>query len=49
MLDNHNRLQIMCNRHDKLANNLETQSQINKFKIEEDLNYYKVNNFFFHL
>lgn len=48
MLDNHNRLQIMCNRYDKLANNLETQTQTSKLKIEEDLNYYKVNHFFFY-
>lgn len=43
MLENHNRLQIMCNRHDKFANNSKTQDQINKLKMEEELKYYKVN------
>lgn len=42
ILDNHNRLQTMCNKHDKLVNSLETQGQINKSKLEEELNYYKV-------
>lgn len=43
MLENHNRLQIMCNRHDKFANNSKLQDQINKLKMEEELKYYKVN------
>lgn len=42
ILENHNRLKIMCNRHDKLANNSEIQDQINNLKLEEELNYYKV-------
>lgn len=42
VLDNHNRLQIMCSRHDNLANNIETQTQINKLKMEGELSYYKV-------
>lgn len=44
MLENHNRLQIMCNRHDKFANNSKTQDQINKLKMEEELKYYKLKN-----
>lgn len=43
MLENHNRLQVMCNKHDKFANNMKTQDQINKLKTEEELKYYKVN------
>lgn len=46
MLENHNRLQTMCNKHDNLANNSETQDTINKLKLEEELNYYKVNEIF---
>jgi hypothetical protein len=46
ILENHNRLQTMCNRHDNLANNSKTQDQINKLKLEEELNYYKVNTIF---
>ncbi|KAE9540857.1 hypothetical protein AGLY_004102 [Aphis glycines] len=44
MLENHNRLQIMCNRHDKFANNSKIQDQINKLKMEEELKYYKLKN-----
>ncbi|XP_026808525.1 interaptin-like [Rhopalosiphum maidis] len=44
LLENHNRLQIMCNRHDKFANNNKTQDQINKLKLEEELKYYKLKN-----
>lgn len=43
MLESHNRLQIMCSRHDNFTNNMKTQVQINKLKMEEELNYYKVN------
>jgi len=43
MLENHNRLQVMCNRHDKFANNMKTPDHINKLKTEEELKYYKVN------
>jgi len=43
MLENHNRLQVMCDRHDKFANNMKTPYQINKLKMEEELKYYKVN------
>ncbi|KAL4096747.1 hypothetical protein QTP88_021641 [Uroleucon formosanum] len=42
MLENHNRLQVMCNKHDKFANNMKTQDQINKLKTEEELKYYKI-------
>lgn len=42
MLENHNRLQMLCNRHDKFTNNMKTQDQINKLKTEEELKYYKV-------
>jgi len=42
MLENHNRLQMLCNRHDKFANNMKTQDHINKLKTEEELKYYKV-------
>lgn len=42
LLENHNRLQILCHRHDKLVNNKGTQNQINKLKLEEELSYYKV-------
>ncbi|XP_060877624.1 repetitive organellar protein-like [Metopolophium dirhodum] len=44
MLENHNRLQVMCNRHDKFANNMKTPDQINKLKTEEELKYYKMKN-----
>lgn len=43
MFENHKRLQTMCNRHDKLTNKKETQDQISKLKLEEELNYFKVN------
>jgi len=43
MLENHNRLQMLCNRHDKFTNNMKTQDQNNKLKTEEELKYYKVN------
>lgn len=39
----------MCNRHDKLGNNIETQAQISKLQMEEELNYHKVNNLFLFL
>lgn len=41
MLENHNRLKIICDKHDKLAN-MEIKEQTSKLKIEEELNYYKV-------
>lgn len=44
-MENHNRLQILCDKHntyDKLANSMRTQDQIDKLKMEEELNYYKV-------
>ncbi|XP_025194605.1 interaptin-like [Melanaphis sacchari] len=44
MLENHNRLQIMCNTYDKFAKNNKTQNQINKLKMEEELKYYKFKN-----
>lgn len=43
MLENHNRLKMLCNRHDKFGNNIKNQDQINKLKTEEELKYYKVN------
>lgn len=43
ILENHKRLQNICNKHDNLANNMEVQDEISKFKMEEELNYYKVN------
>lgn len=42
MFENHKILQTMCNRHDKLINKMETQDQISKLKLEEELNYFKV-------
>lgn len=47
MLENHYRLQAMCNKHSILVNNMKTQNQINKLKIEEELNYHKVRVFVF--
>lgn len=50
MLENHSRLQIMCNRYDELSNNVEIlQDQLNsKLKVEEELNYYKVKETYFY-
>lgn len=42
MLENHNRLQIICDKHDKLAHNVEIKEKTSELKIEEELNYYKV-------
>lgn len=45
LLENHNRLQVLCAKHDKydkLADNMETQEQIDILKMKEELNYYKV-------
>lgn len=42
VLENHNRLQVMCNRHDELVSKIETRDHIDKLKTEEELNYYKV-------
>jgi len=39
ILENHNRLQSMLNKDDKLANSLKIQD---KLKMEEELTYYKV-------
>ncbi|VVC37000.1 Hypothetical protein CINCED_3A016617 [Cinara cedri] len=44
LLDNHNQLKIMCNRHNKLSNNIKTQARVGKLKMEEELNYYKLKN-----
>ncbi|XP_015363636.1 PREDICTED: uncharacterized protein PFB0145c-like [Diuraphis noxia] len=44
MMENHNRLQMLCNRHDKFANNMKTQDQIIKLKTEEELKFYKMKN-----
>lgn len=51
MIENHSRLQVMCNIHDKLPSNMEIlQDQLNsKLKVDEELNYYKVKwTIFFH-
>lgn len=42
ILENHNRLQNICNKHDKLANNMQVQDDINKSKMIEELKYYEV-------
>lgn len=42
ILENHNRLQNICNKHDKLANNIKVQDDINKLKMIEELKYYEV-------
>jgi len=45
LLENHNRLQVLCakhNKYDKLADSMKTQDQIDKLKMKEELNYYKV-------
>lgn len=47
MLENHDRLQAICNKHNILVNNMRTQNQINKLKMEDELNYYKVRVFLF--
>lgn len=47
MLENHDRLQAICNKHNILVNNMKIQNQINKLKKEKELNYYKVIVFLF--
>lgn len=47
MLENHDRLQAICNKHNILINNMKIQNQINKLKKEKELNYYKVIVFLF--
>lgn len=47
MLENHDRLQAICNKHNILVNNMKTQNQVNKLKMEDELNYYKVRFFYF--
>lgn len=42
ILENHNQLHTMYNKHNKFTNNIKMQDQSNKLKMEDELNYYKV-------